>query len=307
MKKLILIVALVIAMLGSANAFAAINVITSTQDLASIVKEVGGDKVTVESLAKGYQDPHFVEAKPSFILKLNRADLLVAVGRELEIGWLPPLITQSRNSKIQPGSPGYLDASQNARILDIPTGAITRAMGDVHPQGNPHYWLDPDNGRRIAQQVQGKLTELSRGDAAYFAQRYADFDRRLAEATRRWKATMAPYKGTKVVTYHRSWPNFADAFGLDVIGYIEPKPGIPPSPAHTLDLEQEMKRQNVKIILVEPYFDLKTPNAIARDTGAKVLVMPPSVGGVKEVNDYFQLFDYDSNLLVNAIKETGAR
>jgi zinc/manganese transport system substrate-binding protein len=307
MKKLIPIAALVIAMLGSANAFAAINVITSTQDLASIVKEVGGDKVTVESLAKGYQDPHFVEAKPSFILKLNRADLLVAVGRELEIGWLPPLITQSRNSKIQPGSPGYLDASQNARILDIPTGPITRAMGDVHPQGNPHYWLDPDNGRRIAQQVQGKLTELSRGDAAYFAQRYADFDRRLADATRRWKATMAPYKGTKVVTYHRSWPNFADAFGLDVIGYIEPKPGIPPSPAHTLDLEQEMKRQNVKIILVEPYFDLKTPNAIARDTGAKVLVMPPSVGGVKEVTDYFQMFDYDINLLVNAIKETGAR
>jgi len=307
MKKLIPIAALVIAMLGSANAFAAINVITSTQDLASIVKEVGGDRVTVESLAKGYQDPHFVEAKPSFILKLNRADLLVAVGRELEIGWLPPLITQSRNSKIQPGSLGYLDASQNARILDIPTGAITRAMGDVHPQGNPHYWLDPDNGRRIAQRVQGKLTELSRGDAAYFAQRYADFDRRLADATRRWKATMAPYKGTKVVTYHRSWPNFADAFGLDVIGYIEPKPGIPPSPAHTLDLEQEMKRQNVKIILVEPYFDLKTPNAIARDTGAKVLVMPPSVGGVKEVNDYFQMFDYDINLLVNAIKEAGAR
>jgi ABC-type Zn uptake system ZnuABC Zn-binding protein ZnuA len=294
-------------MLSSANAFAAINVVTSTQDLASIVKEVGGDKVTVESLAQGYQDPHFVEAKPSFILKLNRADLLVAVGRELEIGWLPPLITQSRNSKIQPGSAGYLDASQTAKILDIPTGQVTRAMGDVHPQGNPHYWLDPDNGRRVAQEVQRKLSELSRGDAAYFAQRYADFDRRLTEATKRWKTTMAPYKGTKVVTYHRSWPNFADAFGLEVIGYVEPKPGIPPSPAHTLDLEQEMKRQNVKIVLVEPYFDLKTPNAIGRDTGAKVLVMPPSVGGVKEINDYFQLFDYDINLLVNAIKETGAR
>jgi zinc/manganese transport system substrate-binding protein len=307
MKKLIPAAVLALAMLGSANALAAVNVVTSTQDLASIVKEVGGDKVTVESLAKGYQDPHFVEAKPSFILKLNRADLLVAVGRELEIGWLPPLITQSRNSKIQPGSAGYLDASQTANILDIPTGQITRAMGDVHPQGNPHFWLDPDNGRRVAQEVQGKLTELSRGDAAYFAQRYADFDRRLTEATKRWKATMAPYKGTKVVTYHRSWPNFAEAFGLDVIGYVEPKPGIPPSPSHTLELEQEMKRQNVKIVLVEPYFDLKTPNAIGRDTGAKVLVMPPSVGGVKEVNDYFQLFDYDINLLVNAIKETGAR
>jgi len=307
MKKAFTLVALVVAMLTSASAFAAVNVVTSTEDLAAIVKEVGGDKVTVESLAKGYQDPHFVEAKPSFILKLNRADLLVAVGRELEIGWLPPLITQSRNSKIQPGSAGYLDASLTAKILDIPTGQITRAMGDVHPQGNPHFWLDPDNGRRVAQAVQTKLSELSHGDAAYFAQRYADFDRRLNEATTRWKATMAPYKGIKVVTYHRSWPNFADAFGLDVIGYVEPKPGIPPSPAHTLDLEQEMKRQNVKIVLVEPYFDLKTPNAIGRDTGAKVLVMPPSVGGVKEVTDYFKLFDYDINLLVNAIKETGAR
>ncbi len=152
-------------------------------------------------------------------------------------------------------------------------------MGDVHPQGNPHYWLDPANGRRIAQAVQARLAQLSPGDTAYFAQRYADFDRRLAEGEKRWKAAMAPYKGLKVVTYHRSWPNFAEAFGLDVIGYVEPKPGIPPSPGHTLDLQQEMKRQNVKIILVEPYFDLKTPNAIGRDTGAKVLVMLPSVGG----------------------------
>jgi zinc/manganese transport system substrate-binding protein len=307
MRKLISIAALIAAMLSSVDASAAMKVVTSTQDLESIVKAVGGDKVTVESLAKGYQDPHFVEAKPSFIFKLHSADLLVAVGRELEIGWLPPLITQSRNSKIQPGNRGYLDASLKARILDIPTGPITRAMGDVHPQGNPHYWLDPGNGRRIAQSVQPKLSELSPGDTAYFAERYADFDRRLAEAEKRWKAAMAPYKGLKVVTYHRSWPNFAEAFGLDVIGYIEPKPGIPPSPGHTLALEQEMKRQNVKIVLVEPYFDLKTPNAIGRDTGAKVLVMPPSIGGVKEITDYFTLFDYGINLLVSAIKETGAR
>jgi zinc/manganese transport system substrate-binding protein len=307
MRKLISIAALIAAMLSSVDASAAMKVVTSTQDLESIVKAVGGDKVTVESLAKGYQDPHFVEAKPSFIFKLHSADLLVAVGRELEIGWLPPLITQSRNSKIQPGNRGYLDASLKARILDIPTGPITRAMGDVHPQGNPHYWLDPGNGRRIAQSVQAKLSELSPGDTAYFAERYADFDRRLAEAEKRWKAAMAPYKGLKVVTYHRSWPNFAEAFGLDVIGYIEPKPGIPPSPGHTLALEQEMKRQNVKIVLVEPYFDLKTPNAIGRDTGAKVLVMPPSIGGVKEITDYFTLFDYGINLLVSAIKETGAR
>ena len=306
-KPFRVVIMAVVATLGSATAFAAVNVVTSTEDLASIVKEVGGDKVSVEALAKGYQDPHFVEAKPSFILKLHGADLLVAVGRELEIGWLPPLITQSRNAKVQPGGPGYLDASQNAKILDMPTGQITRAMGDVHPQGNPHFWLDPGNGRRIAQAVQAKLTELDKADAAYFSQRYADFDHRLTEAEKRWQALMAPYKGLKVVSYHRSWPNFADAFGLDVIGYVEPKPGIPPSPAHTLELEQQMKAQNVKIVLVEPYFDLKTPNAIGRDTGAEILVMPPSVGGVKEVTSYFQLFDYDINLLVSAIKKTGAR
>jgi zinc/manganese transport system substrate-binding protein len=308
MKKLTCVSALIAVILTAApDARAAIKVVTTTEDLASIVREIGGDKVSVESLARGYQDPHFVEAKPSFILKLHGADLLVLVGRELEIAWLPPLITQSRNATIQPGSPGYLDASQNARILDIPTGQITRAMGDVHPQGNPHYWLEPGNGRRIAQSVQQKLSELSRGDASYFAQRYADFDRRLTESEKRWRAMTIPYKGLKVVTYHRSWPNFADAFGLDVVGYVEPKPGIPPSPGHTLTLIEEMKHQNVKIILVEPYFDLKTPNAIARETGAKVLVMPPSVGGVKEVTNYFQLFDYDLNLLVSAIKETGAR
>jgi zinc/manganese transport system substrate-binding protein len=295
------------ALAAAPDARAAFNVVASTQDLAAIAQEIGGDKISVESIAKGYQDPHFVEAKPSFIIKLHSADLLIVVGRELEIGWLPPLITQSRNAKIQVGAPGYLDASLTAKILEIPTGQVTRAMGDVHPMGNPHYWLDPENGRRVALAIQNKLTELSRGDAAYFAQRYADFDRRLTEAQSRWKAAMAPYKGLKIVTYHRSWPNFADVFGLDVIGYVEPKPGIPPSPAHTLDLEQEMKRQNVKIVLVEPYFDSKTPNAIGRDTGAKVLVMPPSVGGVKQVTNYFQLFDYDINLLVSAIQETGAR
>jgi zinc/manganese transport system substrate-binding protein len=307
MKKLIgFAVAALMAFAYTAHARAGINVITATEDLAALVREVGGDKVSVEALAKGYQDPHFVEAKPSFVLKLHSADLLVVVGRELEIGWLPPLITQSRNAKIQPGGQGYLDASLTARILDMPTGQVTRAMGDVHPQGNPHYWLDPRNGRLIAKAIQDKLTAMSSGDAAYFAQRYADFDRRLTEGEKRWQAALAPYKGLKIVTYHRSWPNFAEVFGLDVVGYVEPKPGIPPSPAHQLELTQEMKRQGIKIILVEPYFDLQTPNKISRDTGAKVLVMPPSVGGVKEVQNYLQLFDYDVNLLVSALKETGA-
>jgi ABC-type Zn uptake system ZnuABC Zn-binding protein ZnuA len=284
-----------------------LTVITTTEDLASIAREVGGDRITVESIARGYQDPHFVEAKPSFILKLQKADILVAVGRDLEIGWLPPLIQQSRNAKVQVGGSGYVDASLKARILEIPQGQITRAEGDVHPLGNPHYWLDPENGKLVAKEIADKLSQLRPGDRAFFEQRLTDFTARVAEAEKRWESTMAPYKGTKVVTYHRSFPNFAERFGLDVIGYVEPRPGIPPSPQHTLDLINDMKRQNVKLVLVEPYFDLKTPNSIGRATGAEVLVMPPSVGGVKEVTDYFKLFDYDINLLIGALKKVGAQ
>jgi len=303
----ILGIALLAGLSSVPPAGATINVVASTEDLSDLTRQVGGDRVKVETVARGYQDPHFVEAKPSFILKLARADLLVAVGRDLEIGWLPPLVQQSRNAKIQVGADGYLDASLTAKILDIPTGQITRAMGDVHPLGNPHYWLDPGNGRRIAKAIADKLARTSPADAAYFSSRYADFDRRLAEAEKRWDAMMAPYKGLKIVTYHRSWPNFAERFGLDVIGYVEPRPGIPPSPGHTLDLIAEMKRQNVKILLVEPYFDLKTPRSIGRETGARVLVMPPSVGGEKEITDYITLFDHDLDLLMGAIKETGAK
>lgn len=288
-------------------ASAALKVITTTSDLASLATEVGGDRISVESLARGYQDPHFVEAKPSFIIKLNRADLLIVVGREMEIGWLPPLITQARNAKIQPGSAGYLDASLTARILDIPTGQITRAMGDVHPSGNPHYWLDPANGKRIAKVIAEKLSAMDSAGASYYQQRLDDFGRRLDAADKGWKAQMALYRGVKVVTYHRSWSNLADHFGLDVIGYVEPKPGIPPSPAHTLALMKAMREQNVKIIVVEPYFDAKTPNSIGRETGAKVLVMPPSVGGVPPASDYVRLFDYDVKMLVDAIKATGAK
>jgi ABC-type Zn uptake system ZnuABC Zn-binding protein ZnuA len=309
MKRILFIAALLFTVLSIAAPQAAtpINIITTTTDLASIVQEVGGDKVRVESLARGYQDPHFVEAKPSFVFKLNKADLLVLVGRDLEIGWLPALITQSRNPKIQAGADGYFDASLTAKIVDLPTGQITRAMGDVHPLGNPHYWLDPENGRRIAKAVQAKLAQKDPANAPYYAQRAADFDRRLAEAQQRWKTMMAPYKGIKVVTYHRSWANFADAFGIDVIGYVEPKPGIPPTPQHTLDVIQAMRTQQVKLIIVEPYFDSKTPNSIASQTGGKVLVLPPSVGGVPAASDYLKLFETDITMLVDAIKATGAK
>lgn len=290
-----------------ASAADRLNVIATTEDLAAIAREVGGDRIQVDALARGYQDPHFVEAKPSFILKLQKADLLIVVGRELEIGWLPPLIQQSRNANVQVGARGYLDASRQARILDIPTGAVTRAMGDVHPQGNPHYWLDPENGKAIAREIADRLGQLQPADRGYFEQRLSDFTARLTEAERKWLAQMAPYKGTKVVTYHNSFPNFAERFGLQVVGYVEPRPGIPPTPQHTLDLINAMKRDGVKLILVEPYFDTKTPKAIARATGGTVIVLPPSVGGVKEITDYSGLFDYDINLLVQAIRTGGAQ
>ena len=281
-----------------------LNVVTSTTDLAALAQEVGGDKISVEAIARGYQDPHFVEAKPSFLLKLRNADLLISVGLQLEIGWLPPLITQSGNPRIQPGNAGYLEAAQFAQVLDIPTGPISRAMGDVHPMGNPHLWLDPNNGRRIAQGIANKLAEMDPADQAYFQQRMADFEKRLAEADKRWTAAMAPYRGRKIVTYHNSWPNFATHFGLDVAGYVEPRPGIPPTPGHTLELIQMMKRENVKVLVMEPYFDSKTPNSIGAATGAKVLVLMPSVGGEKDLTDYFKLFDYDIGLLTQAFNAT---
>jgi zinc/manganese transport system substrate-binding protein len=307
MRSLKLFLIVLLAAPAGAVAQGKLNVVTTTEDLASIAREIGGDRISVESIARGYQDPHFVEAKPSFILKLQRANLLIVVGRDLEIGWLPPLLTQSRNGKIQLGAPGFLDASLNASILEIPTGQVTRAEGDVHPLGNPHYWLDPENGKRIAKSMADKFGELRPNDRAYFQQQLASFTSRVDAAEKRWISMVAPYKGTKMVTYHRAFPNFAERFGLDIIGYVEPRPGIPPTPQHTLDLINEMKRQNVKLVLVEPYFDLKTPQSIGRATGAEVLVMPPSVGGVKEITDYFKLFDYDINLLVDAIKKSGTK
>jgi zinc/manganese transport system substrate-binding protein len=303
--KLVMCIGSLLAIFLSAPAEAKkLTVVTATTDMAALAQEVGGDRISVESIAKGYQDPHFVEAKPSFLLKLRQADLLIVVGLQLEIGWLPPLITQSGNARVQVGANGYLDASQFAEILDIPTGTVTRAMGDVHPLGNPHYWLDPDNGRRIAKGIAAKLGELDPADTGYFQERFQDFDKRLGIAEQKWEAELKPFRGRKVVTYHNSFPNFAKHFGLNVIGYVEPRPGIPPTPSHTVELIGLMKRENCKVILVEPYFDLKTPDSIARETGGKVVQYLPSIGGEKDVTDYFKLFDYDIALLMQAFQAT---
>jgi zinc/manganese transport system substrate-binding protein len=286
----------------AAPASAKVRVVSTLQDFASIADAVGGDRVETVALAKGYQDPHFLDAKPSFILKLSRADLLIVAGLELEIGYLPPLIDQSRNDKIHAGSAGYLDASVGCDILQRPTTQVTRAMGDVHPYGNPHYWTDPDNGRVIARAIAAKLAELDPPGRASYEKNLAAFEARLAEKEKEWGAKMAPYAGTKVVTFHDSWPNFGKHFKLVIAGHVEPKPGIPPTPSHTLEIINLIKAQNIPLIIVEPYFDSKTPKSIAAQTGATVLTLYPSVGGVPEIKDYFSLFDYDLDAFVGAMK-----
>lgn len=288
-------------LLAASPAFGAVRVVTSLQDFASIADTVGGKRVETFSLARGYQDPHFVEPKPSFVLKLSRADLLIVAGLELEIGYLPPLVDQSRNEKIRPGAPGYLDASIGCDVLERPTGVVTRAMGDVHPFGNPHFWLDPENGRIIARSIADRLSRLDPGGAAEYRANLAAFEAKLTEGEKRWEAALAPYAGTELVTYHNSWPNFLKRFRLVAAGYVEPKPGIPPSPSHIVELIGLMRAKKLSIILMEPYFDRKTPAMIAGKTGATLLVFIPSVGGVPEAKDYFSLFDYDVNLLAGAL------
>jgi ABC-type Zn uptake system ZnuABC Zn-binding protein ZnuA len=304
--KRILTLAAAAALLVSGTAFAAgkpLKVVTTLSDLASLTKEVGGDRVEVQSLARGYQDPHFVEPKPSFMMLLRDADLVEAVGLELEIGYLPPLLEQSRNAKILPGATGYLDLSRGVEVLDRPTGTVNRSMGDVHAMGNPHYWLDPANAVRMAMAIEQKLASMRPADAPYFEQRLNDFKIRINDANKRWLAQMAPYRNAKIVTYHNSWPNFVKHFGLDVVAYIEPKPGIPPSPVHTLEVVNLIKQQRVKLIAMEPYFDTKTPKSIADQTGAHLVILYPSVGGAKSgTDDYIHLMDTNVALLLKALK-----
>jgi zinc/manganese transport system substrate-binding protein len=279
-----------------------LRVVTTTADLASLTREVAGNRVEVASLAKGYQDPHFVDPKPSYLLQLSRADLLIAVGLELEVGWLPALLQQARNPKLLTPA-NYLDTSTNAEILERPREQVTRASGDVHPFGNPHYWLDPDNGRAIARAIAGKLSALDHAGADSYRQNLAAFEARLAAKQREWDAAMAPYEGTEIVTYHNSWPNFARHFKLKVVGYVEPKPGVPAGPAHVAGLIQMMRSRRVPLLLMEPYFDSKLPKSIAEKAGATLLVFPPSVGGEPEIKDYFSLFDYDLGHFVKAMQQ----
>ena len=280
----------------------ALNVVTSTTDLYDIARTVGGSRISVVHISEGYQDPHFVDPKPSFILQLRKADVFAFVGLDLEIGWMNLLLDGAKNAKIRQGGSGYLDVSQVVPVLDVARGNVDRSQGDVHPRGNPHYWLDPENGRRIARLFRDKFVQLDPAGKAQYDRGLADFIRALDAAEQAWAPLVAQIKGKPVVAYHTSWRYFAEYTGMNIVGFMEPKPGVPPSPSHLLGLVRTMRQTGAKLIIMEPFYDRRTVDVIARQTGATVLVIPPSVGGVKGLDNYVQLMRHDITQVANALK-----
>ncbi len=281
------ILAVVTAVLGGVwPGHAKLNVVATLPDLAAIARDIGGDKIEVTSIGKVGEDPHFVQAKPSHIVTLNRADLLILNGLDLEIGWLPALVEQTRNPKIRPGAPGVVIAAEGVPLLEVPTQPVTRALGDVHPGGNPHFLLDPERGKIVAKNICDGLCRVDPKDADEFRANLEKFNRRVDEAMAGWQRIMAPFRGANIVTYHRSMSYLADRFGLNVINTIEPKPGIPPSPSHLAALIEQMKANKVKVILMEVWHERRTPALVAQKTDAKVLEVPTQSAG-----DYLSVCD----------------
>ncbi len=282
-----------VALGGGARAEARLRVVASIETLADISRQVGGDRVEITSLSRGYQDPHFVDAKPSLVLALNRADALVYVGLDLEIGWLPPLVQQSRNGRIQRGQPGNIDASTSIRAEDIPNvpSEQLRALGDIHPLGNPHYWIPPKNARAIARLLAERFTALDAGGAATYKAELARFEARLAAKEKEWEAAAAPLKGTRIVTFHKSWSYVARWLGLEEIGYIEPKPGIPPTANHTAQLVELMKKNGVRLVVVESFYPSSMARFVADNGKARLVAAPSNVGATPAIKTYFDLVD----------------
>src|SRR6187455_51865 len=289
---------------GTATAHAQLKVVTSTTDLYDIAKAVGGNKITATHIGEGYQDPHFIEAKPSFVLQLRNADVWAFVGLDLEIGWMPLLLDGARNPKIRLGGSGYVDASKAIRVLDTPQGNVDRSMGDVHPLGNPHYWLDPENGRRIARLFKAKFSELDPKNAAVYDANTRAFEAKLNAAESAWAGDLATIRGKPIVAWHTSWRYFADYNKVNIVAFMEPKPGVPPSPSHLYQVIQTVKRTGAKAIIMEPFYDRKVADLVAKQTGIKVLILPPSVGGLRgaPVNDYVSLMKYDVSQLAAAVQ-----
>ena len=302
LKRVAPLAAVVLAALAPRPAAAALKVVTTTEGLAAIAREIGGDRIQVESLSRGIQDPHFVDANPMLAVKLRNADLLVDVGLDLEIGWLPPLVNQSRNGEIQPGGPRRFTAASAVQVLDVPTGPVSRAEGDLHPGGNPHFMTDPRRVAQIAAALAGRLTALDGKNAGYYAQRRDAFVKALDGARARWEAQLAPVKGAKIFTRHRTMTYFFDWSGLAGDGELEPRPGVPPPPAHLADLVQIAKRDRVKAISVENFYDTKSADVVSRYSGAKVVLIPGDVGGEPGLDTYEKYLDVVVRRIVGAIQ-----
>jgi len=342
-KTVISLVAFAACLTADAAAHAqGLRVCCSVPDLTSLVQAVGGENVSVTAFAKGTEDPHFIEAKPSFVKSLSQANLLVVLGLGMEVGWSPVVLQSARNQAVNVGSAGYLDASRAIRPLEVPTGVIDRSMGDVHPSGNPHYLLDPICGMQVARLIRDKLSELSPSQKAYFDQRYEAFCRRTGELlvgeplARKyrlddipklallfeygkltpylksqnedallggWLGMMLPYYGTKAVDDHNMWPYFARRFGLRVVAHMEPKPGIPPTTQHLGTVAQQMRTEQVRLVLANPYYDPRHAQFLASNAGAKIVNVAHQVGSRPGTDDYLSMVDYNVRQLVTALKD----
>ena len=278
-----------------------IKVVTTTTDMKSITEIIGGNKVSVTSIATGYQNPHFVDPKPSYIISLSNANMFVTVGLDLEIGWSPQLLSSSRNSKIQKGSPGYVDASEGVGLLQVPSSS-NRGEGDIHIYGNPHYWLDPLNGKVIARNIANGLERLDPDNKAFYEKNLNAFFGQINTKMMEWQAKMAPFKGSKIIAYHNEWVYFEKRFGLEIVDFMEPKPGIPPSPSQLVKVIKEVKANNIKIIISSPYFTTSSSDVVAKQTGVKEVTMATSTGAFPEIKNYFDLFDYDIARITAALK-----
>ncbi len=300
MKKILLFknvtiifsLAIISILLLANDGLAKVKIVTSTTDFAAIARDIGGDKVDVTSLAKGYQDPHFVDAKPIFVTRLNQADLLVYNGLELEIGWLPILITGARNSDISAGnSIGHYDASTSIKNKLEVTEPVDRSMGDVHPGGNPHYMLNPNNGIAVARGIAARLIQIDPENAAYYEKNFKNFVSALKLKISEWKTELTPFQGTKIVTYHKLWIYFTNWAGFKEVGAIEPKPGIPPTPSHVASIIKSIEQDDVRLIISANYYPQKTPSIIAEKTSIPFLSLPVMVDGRDGINTYIELFD----------------
>src|SRR4051812_24227190 len=285
----------------SVQATAQLKVVATTPDLASVAREIGGDRVNVVALAKPTEDPHFVDAKPSFIVTLNRADALIEGGAELELGWLPPLLENSRNAKISAGAPGRIVASEGVKMLEIPT-SFDRSKGDVHSLGNPHFMVDPVNVKIVARNIASHFSQIDPKNAATYNGNLSRFNATLDAKYAAWQKQLAPYRGAKIVTYHKDFVYFAGRFGLNIVDELEPKPGIAPSPAHLAQVIGKMRSANAKLVLVQPYQNRKTAETVARQANAVVIDTPEQPGAAPNTSSYFDMMDNLVSTLANGFR-----